>query len=142
VIGVMGVGGPIKPGEKREVHQNFRDAMSAPARMSSLGPRVAAVATAPFWSEELEEIGDRINKVNQMARTLRNKGKRGPNADGKMSAAQQKDYVADYRAKVVGAADDAKYRRGASNGGYHYLGCAKTMAQIGVAFAEAAYGLR
>ena len=33
-------------------------------------------------------------------------------------------------------------KRGASNGGYHYLGCAKTMAQIGVAFADAAYGLR
>jgi len=142
VIGVMGVGGPIQPGEKRAVHQNFRDAMSAPAKMSSLGPKVAAVETAPFWSEELEEIGERIGKVNQMAKMLRTKNKRGPNAEGQMSPKQQKDYVAKYRAEIVGAADDAKYRRGASNGGYHYLGCAKTMAQIGVAFAEAVYELR
>ena len=31
----------------------------------------------------------------------------------------------------------ARYQRGASNAGYHYLGCAKTMAGIGNAFAEA-----
>jgi len=29
------------------------------------------------------------------------------------------------------------WKSGASNGGCHYLGCAKTMAQIGKAFAEA-----
>jgi alpha-galactosidase len=29
------------------------------------------------------------------------------------------------------------WKRGASNAGYHYLGCAKTMALIGKAFAEA-----
>ena len=34
-------------------------------------------------------------------------------------------------------AEEALSKRGASNGGYHYLGCAKTMAQIGKAFAEA-----
>ena len=33
--------------------------------------------------------------------------------------------------------EEAQWKRGASNGGYHYLGCAKTMAQIGKAFAEA-----
>ena len=29
------------------------------------------------------------------------------------------------------------FERGASNAGYHYLGCAKTMARIGEAFAKA-----
>ena len=103
---------------------------------------VAAVPTSPFWSEELEEIGERIGKVNQMAKLLRTKNKRGPNADGSMDQAAQRAHLAEYRAEVVGAEDDATYKRGASNGGYHYLGCAKTMAQIGVAFADAAYGLR
>ena len=42
-----------------------------------------------------------------------------------------------YRTEVVGAKDEAVFKRGASNAGYHYLGCAKTMAQIGRAFAEA-----
>ena len=142
VIGVMGVGGPIQAGEKRAVHQNFRDAMAAPAAMREFRGDVVAVPTAPFWSEELEEIGERIGKVNQMAKLLRTKNKRGPNADGSMDQAAQRAHLAEYRAEVVGAEDDATYKRGASNGGYHYLGCAKTMAQIGVAFADAAYGLR
>jgi alpha-galactosidase len=33
--------------------------------------------------------------------------------------------------------EEARIIRGCSNGGYHYLGSAKTMAQIGQAFAEA-----
>jgi hypothetical protein len=37
----------------------------------------------------------------------------------------------------TGKGEEALWKRGASNGGYHYLGCAKTMALIGKAFAEA-----
>jgi alpha-galactosidase len=142
VIGMMGVGGPVEPGQRREVHANFRAAMAAPASLPEFAGNVAAVPTDPYWSKELEEIGARISKVSQMARSLRNKNKRGPNADGSMSPAQQRAYLEKYRAEVVGAEDDATYKRGASNGGYHYLGCAKTMAGIGVAFAEAAWALR
>ena len=142
VIGMMGVGGPVEPGQRREVHANFRAAMAAPAALPEFAGNVAAVPTDPYWSKELEEIGARIGKVSQMARSLRNKNKRGPNADGSMSPAEQRAYLEKYRAEIVGAEDDATYKRGASNGGYHYLGCAKTMAGIGVAFAEAAWALR
>lgn len=142
VIGVMGVGGPVEPGQKRAVHQNFRDAMAAPASLDAFAGNVAAVPTDPYWSKELEEIGARMGKVKQMARQLRDKHKRGPNADGSMDKKAQKAFLEKYRAEVVGADDDAKYKRGASNGGYHYLGCAKTMAQIGVAFADAVHGMR
>ena len=142
VIGVMGVGGPIEPGQKRAVHANFRDAMAAPTSLREFRGNVAAVPTAPYWPRELEEIGARIQKVKQMAKLLRTENKRGPNADGKMDKRAQLDYLDKYRAEVVGAEDEATYKRGASNGGYHYLGCAKTMAQIGVAFADAVYGLR
>ena len=38
---------------------------------------------------------------------------------------------------VITPEEVALWKRGASNGGYHYLGCAKTMAQIGKAFADA-----
>ena len=34
------------------------------------------------------------------------------------------------------------WKRGASNAGYHYLGCGKTMALIGKAFAEATLELQ
>ncbi|MCK5940328.1 MAG: hypothetical protein KAI24_00050 [Planctomycetes bacterium] len=142
VIGVMGVGGPIRPGQKRAVHEHFRAAMAAPAQLPEFRDDVVAVPTAPFWPVELEEIGERIGKVDQMARMLRTKNKRGPNANGQMTPAEQQAYLAKYRAKIVSAEDDATYRRGASNGGYHYLGCAKTMARIGVAFADAALALR
>ena len=142
VIGMMGVGGPIEPGQRRAVHANFRAAMAAPASLPEFSGNVAAVPTDPFWPKELDEIGARIGKVKQMARSLRTKNKRGPNADGSMTPAQQRAYLEEYRAEVVGAEDDALYKRGASNGGYHYLGCAKTMAGIGVAFAEAAWSLR
>ncbi|MFN3245054.1 MAG: sialate O-acetylesterase [Planctomycetota bacterium] len=142
VIGVMGVGGPVEAGQKRAVHQNFRDAMAAPAAMQEFLGNVAAVPTDPYWSQELDEIGQRIGKVQQMARMLRTENQRGPNADGSMDKQAQQAYLAKYRAEIVGAEDDATYRRGASNGGYHYLGCAKTMAQIGVAFADAVHALR
>jgi len=43
----------------------------------------------------------------------------------------------EYRAKLITPEEEAMWQRGASNAGYHYLGCAKTMALIGKAFAEA-----
>ena len=38
---------------------------------------------------------------------------------------------------IIRPAEAAKWTRGASNAGYHYLGCAKTFALMGKAFAEA-----
>ena len=137
VIGVMGVGGPIKDTKKRAVHVNFRAAMAEPAQMKGFRGNVVAVPTSPYWDEQLDEIGGRIGKVNNMARMLRTKNKNQANRDGSMTKQQQREYVDDYRKKIVGEKDAATYARGASNGGYHYLGCAKTMAQIGVAFADA-----
>jgi alpha-galactosidase len=137
VIGVMGVGGPIKDTRKRAVHVNFRAAMAAPARMKGFRGNVVAVPTSPYWDEQLDEIGGRISKVNNMAKMLRTKNKNHPNKDGSMTKQQQRDYVDDYRKQIVSVEETATHARGASNAGYHYLGCAKTMAQIGVAFADA-----
>ena len=138
VIGVMGVGGKIEPGARTaKVHGNFRKAMAQPASLPEFQGNVIAVQTAPYWCGELEAIQAKQGKVRQMARQLRNKHKKGPNKDGKMSKAEQKAYIDEYRAKVVGAADLAKLKRGASNAAYHYLGSAKTMAGIGRAFADA-----
>jgi alpha-galactosidase len=47
----------------------------------------------------------------------------------------------DYEAKLITPAESAAWKRGASNGGYHYLGCAKTFALMGKAFAEANVGM-
>jgi alpha-galactosidase len=54
-----------------------------------------------------------------------------------MAEAQQKEYLKKYEAELISPAEAAKWARGASNAGYHYLGCAKTFALMGQAFADA-----
>ena len=139
VIGVMGVGGK-DPGS--EDNLAFREAMAAPASLAEFKGNVLAVRTAPFWDEKLGAIQDKKDKVRQMAFELKNKGKRSANADGKMTEAQQKAYLKDYEAKLISADEAAMQKRGASNAGYHYLGCAKTFALMGEAFAEASLRMR
>jgi hypothetical protein len=54
-----------------------------------------------------------------------------------MDKAQQKAYLKKYEVELFSPEEAVKWARGASNVGYHYLGCAKTFALIGKAFAEA-----
>lgn len=133
VIGVMGVGGK-EPGEDNLA---FREAMAAPASLPEFKGNVAAVRTAPFLDEQLGAIQAKRDKVRQMAFELKNKNAKSANADGKMTEAQQRDYLAQYEAKLITPEEAAQWKRGASNAGYHYLGCAKTFALMGEAFAEA-----
>jgi len=133
VIGVMGVSG-AKPGEDITA---FREAMTAPALLPEFKSNVIAVPTAPFWSEELGAIADKREQVKAMAYTLKNKSKNGPNKDGAMTDQQQKEYLKKFETDLITPAEAALWKRGASNAGYHYLGCAKTFALMGKAFAEA-----
>ncbi len=132
VIGVMGVGGAkANPGTLA-----FREAMAAPALLPEFAGNVAAVPTAPFWSEELGAIADKREKVSQMSYFLNSKHKDHANADGHMTDEQKREYLKEFEAKVITPAEAAIWQRGASNAGYHYLGCAKTFALMGKAFAE------
>jgi alpha-galactosidase len=133
VIGVMGVGG-AKAGSDIVA---FRAAMTAPALMPEFKGNVTAVPTAPFWSEELGAIDDKRGKVRQMGYYLDSKHKDHANADGKMTPEQKREYLKKYEADLISTAEVALWKRGASNAGYHYLGCAKTFALMGKAFAEA-----
>jgi len=133
VIGVLGVGG-AKAG--RDV-VNFRGAMAAPASLPEFKGNVVAVETAPFWSEELGAIDKKHEQVGQMRYFLDSKHKDHANADGKMTEEQKREYVKQFEAKLISADEAALWKRGASNAGYHYLGCAKTFALMGKAFAEA-----
>jgi alpha-galactosidase len=134
VIGVLGVGGAQANVQTLE----FRKAMAAPAALPEFKGNVVAVETAPFWSEELAAIDAKRAKVSEMARQLRIKGKNSPNKDGTMTDAQQREYMKKFEADLIPPAEAARWARGASNQGYHYLGCAKTFALMGRAFAEAA----
>lgn len=133
VIGVLGVGGE-KPNEQTIV---FRKAMAAPASLPEFRGNVTAVQTAPFWAEELGAIAEKHDQVRQMSYFLNTKHKDHANADGVMTAQQKREYLAEFEAKLISPAEAALWKRGASNAGYHYLGCAKTFALMGRAFAEA-----
>jgi hypothetical protein len=135
VIGVLGVGG-VSSKEGGNLNA-FRKAMAAPASLPEFKGNVAAVATAPFWDVELAAIASKHEKVKQMAHMLKTKTKGRPNADGSMDKAQQNAYLKKYEADLITPEEAAKWTRGASNAGYHYLGCAKTFALIGKALAEA-----
>jgi len=133
VIGVMGVGGP----DADPTTQEFRKAMAAPAALPEFQGNVVAVQTAPFWSEELGAIDEKHEKVRQMRYLLDSKHKDHANADGKMTEEQKREFVKKFEADLITPAEAALWKRGASNAGYHYLGCAKTFALMGRAFAEA-----
>lgn len=133
VIGVLGVGGS-KPNDTTVL---FRQAMAAPASLPEFQGNVVAVPTAPFWDERLSAIADKYGEVRQMGYYLRNKHPKYANADGKMTPEQQRDYLKEFEAKTIPPAEVELWKRGASNAGYHYLGCAKTFALMGRAFAEA-----
>lgn len=138
VIGVMGVGG-AKAGSDVV---SFRSAMTAPSLLPEFKGNVTAVPTAPFWSEELGAIDEKYGKVRQMNYFLDSKHKEHANADGKMTPEQKREYVKKYEADLISPAEVALWKRGASNAGYHYLGCAKTFALMGKAFAEANLAMR
>ena len=137
VIGVLGVGG-AKAGQDVV---NFREAMAAPASLPEFKGNVIAVETAPFWSEELGAIDKKHDQVRQMRYYLDSKHKNHPNAEGKMTDEQKREHVKEFEAKLISPAEAALWKRGASNAGYHYLGCAKTFALMGQSFAEATLGM-
>jgi alpha-galactosidase len=133
VIGVLGVGGRDANPQTIE----FRKAMAAPASLDEFRGNVVAVETAPFWSEELGAIADKREQLRQIIYFLNTKHPDYPNADGSMTPEQKRKYLEGYEAKLISPEEATLWKRGASNAGYHYLGCAKTFAQMGQAFATA-----
>lgn len=133
VIGVMGVEG-MNAGPD---NQKFREAMAAPASLPEFKGNVIAVQTAPFWSEELGAIDAKYAQVRQMNYYLDSQHKDYANADGSMTNEQKREYLKKYEAELISPEEVSQWKRGASHGGYHYLGCAKTFALMGTAFAEA-----
>jgi len=133
VVGVIGVHGDKATGGIADL----RPAMAAPAEMPEFKGNVVAVQTAPYWDTALAAIELKHSKISAMRYFLRIEHKDHANRDGTMTKEEQQTYLKEYRAKLITPEDEALWKRGASHQGYHYFGCAKTMAQIGKAFAEA-----
>jgi len=133
VIGVMGVGGD----NAKEDNVKFREAMAAPADLPEFAGNVMAVPTAPFWDDALGAIADKHQEVRQMGYLLRTENKNHANKDGTMTKEDQRKFVEKFKADLISPEETALFEAGASNAGYHYLGCAKTFALMGEAYAEA-----
>lgn len=133
VIGVMGVDGEHPSPD----HQQFRDAMAAPAQLDEFRGNVVAVPTGPYWDDKLGAIASKFGEVRQKSYQLRTKQRGHENHDGSMSKEQQAEFMQKFERELISEEELALWKRGASNAGYHYLGCGKTMAQIGEAFAWA-----
>lgn len=132
VIGVMGVGGI-----DNEPQNDFRSAMAAPANYPEFKGNVTAVQTSLFWDEPLSKIDAKRGEVRQMGYYLRKKDKNHANKDGNMTQEEMNAYLKKFEAELISPEEKALWESGASNAGYHYLGCGKTLALIGKGFAEA-----
>lgn len=134
VIGVLGVGGPTDeygPDEKRykPTHDNFRNAMAAPAQMPEFKGNVLAVRTEKYWDRELSIAKAKENAAKQQAKKLANEGKLKPADEKALSEKLRAESLSEHERKIL--------EKGISNQEYHYLGSAKILAGIGKAFAEA-----
>jgi hypothetical protein len=160
VIGVMGVGGPTEkysPSQQRykKVHQNFRDAMAAPAALEEFQGNVFAVLTENCWDSELDAILARDAQIQDEIKKLENEGKLEEailrEQDARELTGEELETINMLQRKGKLGQMWLEHRRGreftdreyqilnqgSSNAAYHYLGCGKIMAQIGMAFADA-----
>jgi uncharacterized protein YgiM (DUF1202 family) len=114
---------------------HFREAQRKAAALDEFKGNVFAVETAPFWDDDLEKLHERMENY-------------WPKVDAKVAEQKKTDSNADAwenKMKLMAqnfTPDEWKRLKGASNGGYHYLGAAKILAPVGNAFAEALVGIK
>lgn len=134
VIGVLGVGGPTAdygPREQRykAVHQNFRDAMAAPALLPEFKGNVAAVLAEKYWDRELTLAKEKENDIKQLAK------KQAKEAG--LKPAEEKAALEKALATGLTARERLVMEKGISNAEFHYLGSAKILGGVGKGLAEA-----
>lgn len=142
VIGVLGVGGPTDkygPDQMRykPIHDNFRDAMAAPASLPEFQGNVLAVRTEAYWDMQVVALRKRERELKPQVDACRARQKSG---ELTREACQ-----AEIDALFAEAFDERELeilRESVSNAEFHYLGSAGIMAQIGKGFAEAMLELR
>ncbi|MEM8671080.1 MAG: sialate O-acetylesterase [Planctomycetota bacterium] len=134
VIGVMGAGGPTdqySAGQMRykPIHDNFRNAMAAPAEMSEFEGNVAAVRTEDFWDMRLMKLRARDSVIREKVKTAKEQQK--------LSRDEERSMLEKLRSSEFNADEIELLDTSVSNAEFHYLGSARIIAPIGKAFAEA-----
>ena len=137
VIGVLGVGGPTAlygPDEQRykATHDNFRNAMAAPAELPEFKGNVVAVRTEKFWDQELTAARAKENEIKKKAKKQA--------TEGKLSPAEEKTVFEKLRQEGLTERERLVMEKGISNFEFHYLGSAKILGGIGKGLAEALAG--
>lgn len=137
VIGVMGVGGPtdqygVDERRYQSVHQNFRDAMAAPASLPEFSKNVVTVFTEEFWDMDVVRLRARERtfkpKIDDIKAAM--KAKTIEREAGQSEIEQR--YTAEFNEREL-----EQLQESTSNFDFHYMGSAGIIAQIGAAFAEA-----
>lgn len=139
VIGVLGVGGPTSeygPTEQRykATHQNFRDAMAAPASLPEFKGNVAAIRTEQYWDRELKLARAKESEAKDKAKKLAK--------EQKLKPAEERALTEKLRAELLTERERLVLEKGVSNAEFHYLGSAKILGGIGKGLAEAMAELR
>ncbi|MBM4001171.1 MAG: sialate O-acetylesterase [Planctomycetes bacterium] len=134
VIGVLGVGGPTSeygPDQQRykATHQHFRDAMAAPALRPEFAGTVIAVRTEVYWDRELTAVKAKEEGLRRKAKSLAAESRRNAAEEHAIFEKLRGEELTDRERKILDVA--------ISNQAYHYLGSAKILGRIGMAFAEA-----
>ncbi|MCA9139871.1 MAG: hypothetical protein KDB00_24025 [Planctomycetales bacterium] len=137
VIGVLGVGGPTDKYGKdqmryKPVHQSFRDAMAAAAKLPEFQGNVAAVLTENYWDMQATALRDREKSIKSKLDEIRDQIKSKTLSREEGQAATDKLYAATFNDRELEI-----LKKSTSNAEFHYLGSAGIMAQIGKGFAEA-----
>jgi len=133
-IGVLGVGGPVSeygPNEMRykSTHQNFRDAMAAPAKLPEFHGNVTAVLTEKYWDLELKSA---LRKDSELKNQTKTQAK-----DAGWKPAEEKAALDKLRATSLTDRERKILEVGISNFEFHYLGSAKILGRIGRGLSEA-----
>ena len=134
VIGVLGVGGPASdygPDEQRykATHQNFRDAMAAPANMPEFKGNIVSVLTEKCWDPQQTSAQKKKEAVNAQINKMKKDGR-------KFAKGEEQELMTKMLSETCTPAE-LEALKGISNFAFHYLGSAKILGCIGKSFAEA-----
>ena len=134
VIGVLGVGGPTAdygPDQQRykTIHQNFRDAMAAPALLPEFKGNVATVLAEKYWDLALTAAKGKENELKHRSKKLAK--------EGNLKPAEEKAALEKLRTEGLTQRERLVMEKGISNLEFHYLGSAKILGGVGKGLAEA-----
>lgn len=134
VIGVMGAGGPVAEYGPKQVryagiHQNFRDAMAAPAKSPEFQGSVTAVRTEDSWDLELSRLKSLDDDLKQEVKQQI--------ADGKLEKKQSQAAIDQLRDERMTKLEQKTLTTGITNFEFHYYGSALILTDIGISFADA-----